>query len=168
MLNKFIKQSVLIVLLSSSASTYAATNASMWGNPSPTTSPTTRPSTSPTTTRPTSTVITSPTPAPTASPSGGNSIDQPIPPIEQVEQQQAEVRAQQEAIANQKTICEILADQPSITGDINSGKMRDALTQAFRQALPEYKMLVINTEATNTLYTKWRDLYIKTYCTSSK
>lgn len=145
MLNKFFKQSALIVLLLCSGSTYAATNASMWGGSS--------------STSPTSSVIVNP-----SSSSGGNSIDQPIPPIEQVEQQQAEVRAQQEALANQKTICEILADQPSITGDISSGKVRDALTQAFRQALPEYKMLVLNAEATNTLYTKWRELYMKTYC----
>lgn len=151
MLNKIITQAALIILLSCSASTYAATNASMWGSAA-TSSPSVRPS-APVVNTSVSTSSTS-----------SNSIDQPIPPIEQVEQQQAEVRAQQEALANQKTICEILDAQPSISGDINSGKVRDALAQAFRQALPEYKMLVLNSEAVNNLYTKWRELYMKTYC----
>lgn len=161
MLNKIIKQSALIVLLSCSASTYAATNASMWGSAASTSSPkaSVSPSVSPNI---------PPSPSVSTTSTSSNSIDQPIPPIEQVEQQQADIRAQQEAIANQKTICEILAAQSSISGDINSGKVRDALTQEFRQALPEYKMLILNSEAVNSLYTKWRELYIKTYCSSNK
>ena len=129
MLNKFMNKIFLVALCCSTA-TYAATNASMWGN---------------------------------------NSIDQPIPPIQQIEAEQQQIQAQQQAIANEQTICEILTAQPTLaTSDPSSAaKLREALTQAAKNAAHDYKYLLINTDATNALYAKWRDLYMKTYCTAS-
>lgn len=105
--------------------------------------------------------------APTASLWG--TLDEPVPPIKQIEQQQKEVEAQQEAIANQKTICEILSAQPSLGGDTaNAGKIKEGLLQAYKNAAPEYKMFVVGSESANDLYMRYRDLYLKTYCVAGK
>lgn len=96
-------------------------------------------------------------------------IDQPVPPIQQIEQEQQQLQAQQEAIANQKTICELLSAQPTLTtaDQASASRIRDALSQAYKMATPDYKMFLVSGDAANTLYTKYRDLYMKTYCTAA-
>lgn len=95
------------------------------------------------------------------------SIDQPMPPIQQIEQQEVQVQAQQEAIANEKTICELLSAQTTLTSDTaNAAKIRDALTQAYKIALPDYKMFLLSPDAANNLYVKYRDAYIKSFCSA--
>lgn len=129
MQNKFILNICLLVLLFSSNTTYAATNASLWGT---------------------------------------SDIDKPVAPIEQIEQEQKQAQALQQELANQKTVCEILSAQPSLSTDAASSvRIRDALAQAYKVAIPDYKMFLVNPEASNDLYTKYRDMYLKTYCLAS-
>lgn len=98
-----------------------------------------------------------------------SSIDQPVPPIQQIEEQQKQAEAEQQAIANQLTVCELLSAQPSLNMDTaNSAKIRDAIQQAYKVTLPDYKMFLVNTDTANALYVKYRELYIKTYCVAGR
>lgn len=100
---------------------------------------------------------------------GTSDIDKPIPPIQQIEQQQAQVQAQQQAIENERTICELIQAQPSLTTDTaNAAKIKDALAQVYKTTAPDYKMFIVSSDAANDLYAKWRDLYIKTYCLTTQ
>lgn len=117
-----------IFLLVSSASTYAASNSSLWGD-----------------------------------------IDEPVPPTKQIEQQAQQLQAEQAAIDNQKTICELFTAQTALPSDsVNVAKIQDALARAYKIVLPEYKMLIADKDAANNLYIQYRDLYLKTYCIGSK
>lgn len=99
---------------------------------------------------------------------GTSDIDKPVAPIEQIEQEQKQAQALQQELANQKTVCEILSAQPSLSTDAASSvRLRDALAQAYKVAIPDYKMFLVNPEASNDLYTKYRDMYLKTYCLAS-
>lgn len=92
-------------------------------------------------------------------------IDQPVAPIQQIEQQQQAAQAEVQRIENEKTICELLTLQPTLdTDQANAAKVKDALQRAYSAAAPDYKMLLVSTDAANGLYAKYRDLYIKTYC----
>lgn len=105
--------------------------------------------------------------APTASLWG--TLDEPVPPIKQIEQQQKEAEIQQQAIINQKTVCEILSAQPTLGGDTaNAARIKEALVQVFKTAAPEYKMFVVSNDSANDLYARYRDLYLKTYCVAGK
>lgn len=105
--------------------------------------------------------------APTASLWG--TLDEPVPPIKQIEQQQQEAEAQQQAIANQKTVCEILSAQPTLSGDTaNAARIKEGLLQAHKAAAPEFKMFVVSQDGANDLYMRYRDLYLKTYCVAGK
>ncbi|HSX19614.1 MAG TPA: hypothetical protein VLG38_00645 [Gammaproteobacteria bacterium] len=127
MQTKFISYIAVFLLCLSSAATYAASNASLWG-----------------------------------------SIDQPVPPIQQIEKQQEDVQAQQIAIENEKTICELIQAQPTLSGDTaNAAKIKEALQAAYKVTLPDYKMFVVNVDAANDLYAKYRDLYIQTNCVAA-
>lgn len=98
-------------------------------------------------------------------------LDEPVAPTQQIEQQQQQLQdeqiAEQQKIESQKTVCELLAAQASLQGDndkINAAKINDALQTAYKAVLPDYKILLTNNDAANNLYVKYRDLYIKTYC----
>jgi hypothetical protein len=96
-------------------------------------------------------------------------IDQPVAPVQQVEQQQQEAQEKLIQIQNEKTICELFTMQPTLDSDqANAGKIRDALKRAYQSAGPDYKMLLVSSSAANDLYSKYRELYIKTYCTGKQ
>lgn len=122
-----------IILAMGMSSTYAASNASLWGT-----------------------------------------IDEPVAPVKQVEDksniapnQTTENPEQAANETNQKTICELLAGQSSLSGDTaNFAKIKEALQQAYNSAMPDYKMFLVGADAANDLYLKYRDLYLNTYCTA--
>lgn len=96
-------------------------------------------------------------------------LDTPVPPIQQIEHEQQKAQEQEQIIANQKTICELLSGQPSLSGDTaNAQKIRDALQQAYKLSAPEYKMFLVGSDAANDLYSKYRDLYMKSNCVAGK
>lgn len=96
-------------------------------------------------------------------------IDEPVVPTKQIEQQQQQLQAQQILLENQKTVCELFTAQATLAADTaNAGKIQDAITRAYKAALPDYQMLIANKDAANNLYIQYRNLYLKTYCTAAK
>jgi len=96
-------------------------------------------------------------------------IDEPVVSTKQLEQQQQQLQAQQLLLDNQKTVCELLSAQPTLSADTtNAAKIQDALTKAYKATLPSYQMLIANKESANNLYVQYRNLYLKTYCTAAK
>lgn len=96
-------------------------------------------------------------------------IDEPVPSIKQIEQQQQQLQEEQLLLDNQKTICELFTAQDNLLGDsANAAKIQDALTRAYKVTLPDYKALLSSKDAANNLYVKYRSLYLKTYCTAAK
>ncbi len=100
-------------------------------------------------------------------------IDVPVPSSKQIEQQQRleqqQLQAEQLLIENQKTICELFTAQDTLFRDsINVSKIQDALTRAYKVTFTDYKALLVNIDAANNLYIKYRGLYLKTYCTAAK
>lgn len=98
-------------------------------------------------------------------------IDDPVKPIQQVQKEEIEkqqqIEQQQQELAAQKTICELISGQPSLSGDTSNSKLiRDSLQKAYESALPEYKMFLVGIDAANNLYAQYRALYLKTYCQS--
>ncbi len=92
-------------------------------------------------------------------------VDTAIPTQQQVEKAQQAVVVEQQAIDNERTICEVLSEQVLLTNDKdNAAKIQEALARAFKTASAEYKILLSNTDAANDLYVKYRDLYLQTYC----
>lgn len=96
-------------------------------------------------------------------------IDEAVPSSKELEQQQKALEAQELAIQNQKTVCEIFNAQPTLMADrANLSKIQDELSRVYKLTLPEYQGLIANPEAANKLYVEYRDLYLKTYCTGAK
>lgn len=128
MQNKFIYYISAVIFCLGCTSTYAASNASLWGT-----------------------------------------LDTPVAPVQQIEHEQKQLEAQQQALDNQKTICELISGQTSLSGDTaNVAKIREALQQAYKTVMPDYKMFLVSAEAANDLYAKYRDLYMQTYCGAPK
>ncbi len=100
-----------------------------------------------------------------ANPSLWGGIDAPVAPVQQLEHEQKQAEEQAQIIANQKTVCEVLSAQPSLGGDTASAdKVRAAVQQAYKSALPEYKMFFVSADAANDLYAKFREQYLTTNC----
>ena len=123
---------LMLALLLSSGSTYAASTSSLWGD-----------------------------------------IDEPVVPTKQLEQQQQQqqqqLEAQQILIENQKTVCEVFTAQATLSADtVNATKIQDALARYYKATLPDYQMFIASKDAANNLYIKYRELYLKTYCTAAK
>lgn len=96
-------------------------------------------------------------------------IDESVPSSKEIEQQQKDLEAQQLEIQNQKTVCEIFNLQPTLTADAaNLSKIQETLKNVYKITLPEYQSLIANKEAANNLYVQYRDLYLKTYCLTTK
>ena len=92
-------------------------------------------------------------------------IDKPVPSQQQIQQQQEAIQEQQAIIDSEKTICEIFTNQVTLTQDTaNMAKIQAALQNAYKNAGGEFKFLLVNNDAANDLYTKYRNLYISTYC----
>ncbi len=98
-------------------------------------------------------------------------VDEPVAPIQQIEQEQKQLQddqiAEQKKIENQKTVCELLSAQANLYADsdkANIARINEALQNAYKAVLPDYKILLSSSDAANALYAKYRDLYIKTYC----
>lgn len=67
--------------------------------------------------------------------------------------------------AAQQTICELFMQQPSLKDDpLYKAKTRDEVTRQASVVEDEYAFLLRDPETANTLYTQYRDLYIKNYC----
>lgn len=95
-------------------------------------------------------------------------IDEPVPPIQQIEQQQQQLQQEQQVLANEKTICELLTAQATLSADqTNATKIADAIKRVNSTVLPDYRMFLANPDTANDLYVKYRDLYLKTYCTAT-
>jgi hypothetical protein len=96
-------------------------------------------------------------------------IDEPVVPTKQLEQQQQLLQQQQILIENQKTVCEVLTAQATLSADTaNAATIQDALPRAYQATLLNYQMLIANKDAANSLYVQYRNLYLKTYCTGAK
>jgi len=119
---------LIFALLLCSGATYAASNASLWGD-----------------------------------------IDAPVVPTKVIEQQQQQLQAEQLAIQNQKTICELFSAQATLPNDTaGATTIQDALARAYKVTLPDYRVLIANKDAANSLYMQYRNVYLKTYCTAAK
>lgn len=134
-----------MLLILFSGATYAATNTSLWGSTSDTAIPAKKQ-----------------IPPHTKSQQPPTSQTSQSPNISQEEQ---DLQIEQQQIANQKTICELLTDQSSLYVDKdNAAKIKDAIQYAYKFVLPDYKILLVNDVSANELYEKYRESYIKTYC----
>ncbi len=123
----FIRYICFLTLCLGCATTYGATNPSLWGT-----------------------------------------LDAPVAPVQQIEHEQKQLEAQQAVLDSQKTICELISGQTSLSGDTaNADKIRAALQQAYQVVLPEYKMFLVSVDAANNLYAKYRELYMQTYCNAA-
>lgn len=101
-------------------------------------------------------------------------VDEPVAPIQQIEQQQQQLQdeqiAEQKRIESEKTVCELLSAQATLYGYADKdglNKINDMLKNAYKEVMPDYKILLSGGDAANSLYAKYRDLYIKTYCTAT-
>lgn len=95
------------------------------------------------------------------------SVDEPVAPIQQIEQQQQAAEAEQFRLENLKTICELFTAQTDLISDAaNASKIKEALLRIYQSTSPEYKMLIASPESANSLYVRYRDLYMQTYCMS--
>lgn len=147
MKHKFSLNIFFLALLLLSGLTYASTNSSLWG-------PTAEPAV------PVKRKIPQKTPPPSQAP------QQTQPQTTQgAQKEDQELQLEQQKIANEKTVCELLNDQSFLNSDKNNEtKIKDAIQYAYKIVLPDYKILLVNDASANDLYAKYRELYIKTYC----
>ena len=92
---------------------------------------------------------------------------------DQVSQEKAEAAASMEVAkpieedtSKQKTVCEVLLEQPSLDHAAlsSSTELLGELRTAIEQMPDEFKVLVSNNSSLDKLYSEYRAKYIKTYC----